>query len=277
MKKRSASQSALLFSGITLGLSFFVFWGPIAFLKIPAASFVSNVRGPLWAVVLFLLGGFVPSATALALTGIIEGKNALRAMFRRALQFKIGLRWYLLILTVVLVGTSGKILINALCGSEFNFSLFRSQFPNLLPLLIAGPISEEFGWRGYLLSKLQERWSATSCSIVVGMVWAFWHLPLFYIVGTSQCELHLPFSGFLVGLVSVSVIMTWLNNNTSGSIWTAIVFHWLYTYVSQVVSSGVKHTSAYDWLEFLPYLVVAVLLLSSGIPARHTRETNAQT
>jgi len=268
MEDRNGLREAFFFSAITLGLSFLVFWGPLAFLQIPAISFVRGVRGPLWAVVLFLLGGFAPTVVAIVFTGIFEGKTGLRSLFRRAVQFRIGFRWYGAIVLIVFLGTAGKLVVHSLCGGRFDFSLFLVQLPSFVPLLVAGPISEEFGWRGYLLSKLQQRWSALHSSMFVGLVWGFWHLPLFYIVGTSQHELHLPFIGFLVSLVAVSIIMTWLNNNTSGSIWTAVLFHWLHTYSSQVVSTGVTRSTAYDWLEYSPYILLALIVVLIWKPGK---------
>ena len=73
-----------------------------------------------------------------------------------------------------------------------------AQLGSFLPLLIIGPLSEEIGWRGYALERLQTRWNALTSSLIVGLVWALWHLPLFMMVGTSQHELGIPFIGFLI-------------------------------------------------------------------------------
>ena len=64
-------------------------------------------------------------------------------------------------------------------------------------------------------------------------------LPLFWIPGTSQHELNVPFVGFFGGLISISVLFAWLHNHTRGSIWTAVFFHWIYTYAAQVIATGV--------------------------------------
>ena len=113
-----------------------------------------------------------------------------------------------------------------------------AQLGSFLPLLIIGPLSEEIGWRGYALERLQTRWNALTSSLIVGLVWALWHLPLFMMVGTSQHELGIPFIGFLVGLMASSILYTWLYNNTKQSIWSAILLHWLYTYAARVVFRG---------------------------------------
>jgi len=150
MNKRKAIHDSIVFSGITLGLSYFVFWGPLAFFKIHTISFVSNTRGPIWAIILFMLGGFVPSLAALTLTYMDEGRNGLQNMFRNFLHVRIGLKWYAItIMLFVLIGF-GQILINRFLGNSFDMSLYIKQSGSLIPLIIIGPISEEFGWRGYL-------------------------------------------------------------------------------------------------------------------------------
>lgn len=262
MTRNIAIREGLLFSAITLCASYIVFWGPIALFKVPAISFVSNVRGPIWATILFLLGGFVPSIVAIVLTRIREGTDGLKSLLRRCLQFRLGFRWYIIIVIVVLMGGTGQLIVNSLLGNSFDFSLYLRQLPSFIPLIIIGPISEELGWRGYLLKKLQLKWNALLSSLFVGVVWALWHFPLFFIIGTSQHELRLPFLGFFVGTVAVSIIYTWINNNTNHSIWAAILLHWLHTYVAQVNSTGVTRSPEYNWLEFTPYILTAIVVVA---------------
>jgi membrane protease YdiL (CAAX protease family) len=275
MNKNEEFSSAVRFSLIVVGLSYLVFWGPIALLRIPTISFVSNVRGPIWAILLFLLGGFVPSTAAILLTAIDEGSQGLMSLWKRCLQFNLGWRWYLAIVGVVVLGAVGQILINSLLGNAFNYSLYLSQLPSFLPLILLGPVSEELGWRGYLLVKLQRRWNALVSSLAVGIVWGLWHLPLFYMVGTSQHELHLPFVGFLLGTLTLSVVMTWVNNNTRNSIWAAILLHWLYTYASQVNSAGITRSGVFNWLEYSPYVLIAIVLMIIWGPRRLSRSRQA--
>ena len=151
----------------------------------------------------------------------------------------------------------GQLIIISLTGQAFDMTLFVAQLGSFLPLLIFGPLSEEIGWRGYALDRLQTKWNAFVSALIVGLVWGLWHGPLFAMVGTSQHELAIPFAGFLVGMMAVSVLFTWLHNNTAGSIWTAIFFHWLYTYSAQVVASGVTRSVLYNWLGYVPYIIIA--------------------
>jgi len=254
-------QEAFAFLGLTLVFSWFVFWGPLALFKVPAASFVSDVKGPLWAIAFYITGGFVPSLLGLFLTLKKEGMHGLRLLGRRILQFKLGWRWYVFTFLIVVAGTAGQLIINKLPGNTFPGSIFLEQLGIFLPLLILGPVSEEIGWRGYALGRLQTRWNALTSSLIIGLVWALWHLPLFLMVGTSQHELGLPFISFMVGIMANSVFYTVLYNNTKQSLWSAILYHWLFTCAAQVVLSGVTRSPFYNWLEYLPYIIMAAIVV----------------
>ena len=187
-------------------------------------------------------------------------------LLRRIIQFKIGWRWYFAALLVVIFGTAGQLGIMRLLGYSFDLSLFIAQMGSLLPLLILGPLSEEIGWRGYALDRLQTKWNPALSSLIIGLTWALWHLPLFAMVGTSQYVLKIPFIGFAVGILASSVVYTWLHNNTRGSIWMAIFFHWIGTFPSQVMASGVTRSPQFNGLEYLPYVIIAIIIVIVGRP-----------
>jgi membrane protease YdiL (CAAX protease family) len=145
-----------------------------------------------------------------------------------------------------------------------------------VPLIVLGPLSEELGWRGYALRRLQTRMGALASSVVIGVVWALWHLPLFYMIGTSQSEANAPFLAFALAVVSTSVLYTWLSNNTGGSIFSAVFLHWIYTYAVQVIWTAGERPGAYDWLEPLPYVVLAVIVVAVWGPRRLSRNEKSE-
>jgi membrane protease YdiL (CAAX protease family) len=268
---KSDMKEVGLYFALTLGLSYLVFWGPLALFQIPAISFVSSARGPGWAIALFIIGGFVPSLVALILTASRQGRAGLAKMGRRIIAVGLGWRWYLALVLAIALPTAGQLLIIHALGGSFPYGQFLAQLGSLLPLIVLGPLSEELGWRGYALDRLQSRWNAWISGTVLGVLWALWHLPLFYMPGTSQHESQLPFVGFLVGITALSILFTWLHNNTGGSLFTALLFHWLFTYSSQVVSTSVTRTPAFNALEYLPYIVAALLVVIVWGPARLSR------
>jgi membrane protease YdiL (CAAX protease family) len=153
MQKPNALKEVFLFMGLTLGLSYFVFWGPLAFFQIPTISFVRGVTGPSWAIALFITGGFVPSLVAVFLTWQQQGGAGLRQLGRRMIQVTIGWQWYLAAVAVVLVSTLAQLILIGLLGQTFDLMLFVAQLGSALPLVILGPLSEEIGWRGYALDR----------------------------------------------------------------------------------------------------------------------------
>ena len=258
--RQNALKEVGLFFALTLGLSFLVFWGPLALFQITAISFVTKATGPAWAIALFMLGGFVPSLLAVALTGLRQGKAGLKQLWQRTIQVKLGWRAYGAAVGLVLFGSASQIALQYGLGHRFDFSLFLSQLPSFLPLILIGPLSEELGWRGYAQSRLQTRWNPLVAAGMVGAAWGLWHLPLFLMPGTSQHELGVPFAGFFVGLIGLSVLFAWLQNQAGGSVWMAVFFHWIYTYAGQVVATGVTRSPLYNWLEYTPYLLAAIVI-----------------
>ncbi|MBI5586317.1 MAG: CPBP family intramembrane metalloprotease [Deltaproteobacteria bacterium] len=96
---------------------------------------------------------------------------------------------------------------------------------------IGGPLGEELGWRGFALDRLQNKWNALVASLILGLIWAAWHFPLFFIKGTPQEGLG--FGTFLFWLwslqvVSLSVLTTWVYNNTRRSILSAVFMHFMF-------------------------------------------------
>ena len=89
--------------------------------------------------------------------------------------------------------------------------------------LLGGPLGEEFGWRGYALPAISKpigwRWAA----IVVGCIWAVWHLPLFYMAGMAQA--NLPMGLFMASNIALSVVFARLSVNTGFSVLPAILLH----------------------------------------------------
>ena len=92
-----------------------------------------------------------------------------------------------------------------------------------LVLLIGGPLGEEFGWCGYALPSLQAGHDWRVASLGLGLVWGVWHLPLFFIAGTSQA--HVPLGLFLLSVVAMSVSFAWLVNRCAGSVVVALLLH----------------------------------------------------
>lgn len=256
--KRQLLKEVAIFFGVTLFLSFGIFWGPIAALKIPTINLVEGKSGPLWAIVLFIIGGFVPSIAGILLTGIYEKKDGIKRLLKSSINYKFNIKYYLLMGAISVYCAGALIMLYETLGGKFDYTQFLIQLPSIIPLILLGPISEEYGWRGFALKRLLKCVNPNLASLIVGLIWSFWHLPLFYMIGTSQYESNLPFLTFLIIVTSSSLIYTYMFKVTKESVFSAIFYHWLNTYVLQVISTTVKRTSLYNWLEFIPSLLIGV-------------------
>jgi uncharacterized protein len=177
---------------------------------------------------LFFLGGFGPSLAAITLVGITGGWTALRTWFARCLQWRIGWGWMVLaFLAPLAILTLAAAAHMALGGdvrsppASDHLAMAAANF--VLVFLVGGPLGEEFGWRGYALPAVQQRLGWRVSSLVLGGIWGVWHLPLFFIAGSSQNQGSLL--AFLVLIVATSVFYTWLFNRSSGSVLPVLLLH----------------------------------------------------
>jgi uncharacterized protein len=104
--------------------------------------------------------------------------------------------------------------------------------PALFRSLLSGPLGEELGWRGFLLPKLLTKVSPLAASVVLGVIWGVWHLPLYVhsIFATVSGA-----AGFIVTTICYSIIMTMLYNYSRGSVFIAVAFHWFMNTIPNAV------------------------------------------
>jgi uncharacterized protein len=131
-----------------------------------------------------------------------------------------------------------------------------------LVLLLGGPLGEEFGWRGYAQPVLQDRLGWRTASLVLGLVWGMWHLPLFYIAGTAQ--VHIPLALFLLSVLAMSVLFAWLVNRTAGSVVAALLFHTAINFWPSVVPI-LPTEDSYRAYAFVVVIQVLLALLAAGL------------
>jgi membrane protease YdiL (CAAX protease family) len=179
---------------------------------------------------LFLIAVYAPSFSALVVTGVTCGAAGVRDLLSRLFRWRVGLRWYVtallglpalgFVFAAVDAWLSGKSL--KLHPNPWDLAIY----PLLTSLVIdPGPLGEELGWRGFALPRLLQGRSALSASLILGVVWGIWHLPAFFFSGLPQNQLSIP--AFLVGVAALSVLMTWVYQNTQGSVLFAVLIHWL--------------------------------------------------
>jgi uncharacterized protein len=162
---------------------------------------------------------------AILLVAVLHGKAGVRKLLRRLLIWRVGASWWIAIalLSTLAIGAVG---LSVLFGGDSPD--VTQTIPGAVVLLIfsifpgsAG--GEEIGWRGFALPHLQAVRSALGASVVLGVVWGVWHLPL-YLTGADFRPFSL-FAPWVVLTVAVSVIYTWIYNGTGGSLLLVVLFH----------------------------------------------------
>ena len=187
---------------------------------------------------LIIIAGYGPAFSAIIVTSLVSGRTGIRKLFSKLLLWRSGIKWYAVVLLLPAVIATAGLALQQLLGYG-SAELSKHQLLNLGPpgssvfvqiLLLAfvfiigfDGFGEEFGWRGFALPRMLEKYSALMASLVLGVLWAFWHLPYAMTLGTSMSE-H-PFYYFIPGIVASSILTTWIYNNTKGSILMAILFH----------------------------------------------------
>lgn len=137
-RKREALKEVVIFFSVTIFLSFGIFWGPMAVLKIPTINLIEGKSGPIWAIVLFIIGGFVPSIVGILLTGIYEKKEEVKKLIKNSINYKFSIKWYLLIGVISLYHAVTLIILYETLGGKFNYTQFLIQLPSIIPLIILG-------------------------------------------------------------------------------------------------------------------------------------------
>lgn len=173
------------------------------------------------------LGAFAPTVAALLLTAVMQGGSGVRDLLARVLIWRVKIGWYLF----ALFSTAGIVVlalgVYALVGGSFaGFSPPKPLVvvvPGFLYVLFTSVVGEELGWRGFALPRLLDRYGALAASLILGLVWGLWHLPLFRMAG----DFHemIPLSAFLLQEVALTVLYTWMYQNTRGSLLLPHLFH----------------------------------------------------
>lgn len=150
-------------------------------------------------------------------------------MLRKLVLWRVGFKWYLIALllpAVIRFAALGVLYLFGYIGWEFHFRPWHELLGVFLLMLLLVPL-EEIGWRGYALPRLQGMYGAFWASIILGVLWSLWHLPLVWLAGSyQQSDSPLEYMiVFTVTILPISILFTWLYNHTNGSLLLASLFH----------------------------------------------------
>lgn len=193
---------------------------------------------PVPTLALIAIAQFGSSIAAFVLTYRDEGRAGVVRLFKRALNFHIRWMWLAVIVFLPLGLAAVSLYLNVQTGGQLPALLLLAQpaaipFVFLFIFFLQGPVPEEFGWRGYMLDRLQSRWSAVASSLILGVVWGIYHLPVFFLEGASLATI--PLWAWFIQVLAVAVLTTWLYNNTGRNLLAAMLFHGMVNLSVQVL------------------------------------------
>lgn len=256
-------KRSITFLLITFGFSW-LFW-------VPAALVAQGILVVSPALDTFLLennpAAWGPLVGAVLTTLSIEGWPGVKDLLKRGLKLKFGWKWYLVIFLLFPLLIGGSLFISILLGDPAPEMPALAR-PYELPivfvfiLLLGGPLQEEFGWRGFLQDKLQEKRSALTSAILTGLVWGLWHLPLFF-MPRQEFYYNRPVWGLLLSTTLVAILFAWVYNNTGRSIFAMLIFHTTFNfshYIFPALGSDIASLTLFGLL----FVTIGIVLWKTG-------------
>ncbi|MFC7251767.1 CPBP family intramembrane glutamic endopeptidase [Halomicroarcula sp. GCM10025324] len=277
IRERVDANPVVAFFVIAYAISWVAWLGPILAMPEPLGTLG------------FVVGGFGPFLAALLVTWL--GSDSVRAWARQIVDWRVAPRWYvaafgipLLLITLTSIGLT-------VAGTSVDPGLLPGRVSLVLVsfvgIALVGGGNEEPGWRGLALPKLQERFAPVPATLILGVVWALWHLPLLATGSTefhglaSFVELALTTAVRLLNIVGVAFVLTWIYNET-GSVLLAILAHTGFNTANStlvplpldVISTG-DSTTILVVTTVAIWLLVAVLLVATRGRLGYDDETAA--
>jgi len=179
----------------------------------------------------YIPSGYGPTFAALFLMIFLAGRNGLKDFLKRSLNWRVNIVWYLFALFGIALMLILARQVHGILYPKIGLAPIRVSQPlsALIPVFLTGilygPLGEELGWRGFALPRLQRKLGALFGSLVLGVIWAAWHLPLHLIPELKWTVGNTPLIWFFLLNVPWSVFFSWLYNNTKGSVLLAILLH----------------------------------------------------
>lgn len=255
-------------------------WLATARLAAPGNSGVFGLGGPV-----FLLGVFAPALVALALTAHGEGRAGVVRLLARIGRWQVDTRWYLFAVSYLAATKLLAALIQRLATGAWP-TFGDMSWPLMLGAIMVSTLTqagEEVGWRGYALPRLAQHLGLGGASVLLGVIWALWHLPLFFLPGSGSDGQSFPI--YTLHVTTLSVVMAWMYWKTEGSLLLVMLMHASVNNTTGIVPAALPNAtdpwsfegSLVAWATVGVSSVVAALLLWQMRGAGIGALTSAQT
>lgn len=215
-----------------------------------------------------------PMLAAFIMTGLTRGKSGMADIYKRLTQWRMTPVWWLVTLSPLPAYLLIVIVLRFIQGSWVDFSLLGQVnfLPNLgvtalLLWIFTYGIGEEVGWRGFALPRLQETMSALKATLVLGILWAFWHLPIFFYLFEPSMAV-----GWFLGLMCGAVLFTWIYNSTDGSLLAVALWHGSFNFIT-ASAAGEGLAAAIMSTLVMVWAIILILLYKPANLSAHEKQT----
>lgn len=236
-----------------------LFFGIILIISLPFYILASLVPQEM-TILMGLTLALAPITAGLILTYRENGSDGAKKLLKRSIDSKriTNKKWYLPILflwPVIFILAFG---VMTSMGETTPDSLFPVVVaPVLFVLFFIFALFEEVGWMGYAFEPMEKRWNALNASLILGLIWAIWHLPLYILAGQDP----LWIAGQIISLIAIRTLIVWIYNNTGKSVFAAILFHTVYNVCTIMVTSFYTSTGHFITSIFIIITTIAVMIL----------------
>jgi uncharacterized protein len=250
-------KRGIIFLILTLSLTWVLWWALSYLTRVGAIAFQSAIGQ-----VLFIIGGSGPTIGAYVAVIKTKDKGSLKEFHLRVFKYRVKVWFYLFALLVpVILGICG-IGIVSLINQEYLLDKTFQPIVYFIPAFFIGIVMggiEEFGWRGVFQHELNNKLILFVTNIIIGIVWAIWHLPLFYIEGSSHQGGS--FLYFALSAVGYSSFLTWLYAKTN-SVLLCVIFHAsINATASAALSVSIQDTSVYPFYALFVFIAGLVFII----------------
>ncbi len=230
---------------------------------------------PAWVIPLMtIIGAWMPSLAAAIVINACEGWSGVGKLFGMLVKFRLPARWYLAALIPYGLAFLGVEIYRVLGGQPSGGVFLTPAFWSGLVVLnlLTGPTGEEPGWRGFALPRLLRRYTPVKAGLLLGLVWSFWHLPLWLTSGLTPPDLLIYVLFFNIGIISLTLLMTWIFRRTSYSLVPMTIIHFAFNSGAQLIGPNglgfFPTVPLLGWMSGLTALTALVVWSLGGLSAR---------
>lgn len=175
---------------------------------------------------LIVIGAFGPAVGAVYSINTLRGRKEVKLFLKSFLSVKFS--WKLWLAIFLILGLTN--ILAWYLPELFGYERLPMLLPNIyifplywLIMVLLGGGQEEIGWRGYIMPILESKYGLWLANIMLGIIWAVWHIPLWFVpISTQQ---YMPFIAFLIGCIGLSFFLSWVIKRSKGRPLSGLIAH----------------------------------------------------